>query len=185
MCGDSTRIARIWHPKNSRHGKEIKMKKSVITVTFVAVMAFVCLRPDVVQGQGSSSTTTAITIAPDAVKWNPLVPGIQISTLAGDSSKPGLYTVRLKFADGARVAPHWHPEDESVTVLQGTLLAGMGEKYDTASMHEFPTGSFLLMPKEMRHFAAARGETIVQLHGNGPFVINYVNPADDPSKSNK
>ncbi len=147
------------------------MKKSVITVTFVAAMAFVCLRPDVVQGQGSSSTTTAITIAPDAVKWNPLVPGIQISTLAGDSSKPGL--------------PHWHPEDESVTVLQGTLLAGMGEKYDTASMHEFPTGSFLLMPKEMRHFAAARGETIVQLHGNGPFVINYVNPADDPSKSNK
>ncbi len=161
------------------------MKKPVITFAFVALLAFGCLCPDVVQAQGSTSGAAAVTITPDAVKWNPLLPGIQISALAGDSSKPGPYTVRLKFADGARVAPHWHPEDESVTVIQGTFLAGMGEKYDAASLHEFPTGSFILMPKQMRHFAAARGETIVQLHGNGPFVINYVNPADDPSKSNK
>jgi anti-sigma factor ChrR (cupin superfamily) len=161
------------------------MKKPVITFAFVALLAFGCLCPDVVQAQGSTSGAAAVTITPDAVKWNPLLPGIQISALAGDSSKPGPFTVRLKFADGARVAPHWHPEDESVTVIQGTFLAGMGEKYDAASLHEFPTGSFILMPKQMRHFAAARGETIVQLHGNGPFVINYVNPADDPSKSNK
>ena len=161
------------------------MKKPVITLAFVALLAFGCLCPDVVQAQGSTSGAAAVTITPDAVKWNPLLPGIQISALAGDSSKPGPYTVRLKFADGARVAPHWRPEDESVTVIQGTFLAGMGEKYDAASLHEFPTGSFILMPKQMRHFAAARGETIVQLHGNGPFVINYVNPADDPSKSNK
>jgi anti-sigma factor ChrR (cupin superfamily) len=161
------------------------MKKSVIMVSFVAVMTFVYFRPGAVQAQGSSSAGTAVTITPDAVKWNPLIPGIQISALAGDSSKPGPYTVRLKFADGVRVAPHWHPEDENVTVLQGTFLAGMGEKYDAGSLHEFPTGSFIVMPKEMRHFAAARGETVVELHGNGPFVINYVNPADDPSKSNK
>ena len=76
-------------------------------------------------------------------------------------------------------------QEFSLPALISAFMVGMGEKYDTASMHEFPTGSFLLMPKEMRHYAAARGETIVQLHGNGPFVINYVNPADDPSKSNK
>ena len=161
------------------------MKKPVIAFAFVALLAFICLCPDVVQAQGSTSAAAAVTITPDAVKWNPLMPGIQISALAGDSSRPGPFTVRLKFSDGARVAAHWHPEDENVTVLQGTFLAGMGEKYDAAALHEFPTGSFILMPKEMRHFATARGETIVQLHGNGPFVINYVNPADDPSKSNK
>jgi len=161
------------------------VKKPVITLAFVALLVFVCLHPDVVQAQGGSSAPAAVTTTPDAVKWTPLAPGIQISALAGDSSKSGPYTLRLKFSDAARVAPHWHPEDESVTVLQGTFLAGMGEKYDAASLHEFPTGSFILMPKEMRHFAAARGETIVQLHGNGPFVINYVNPADDPSKSKK
>jgi anti-sigma factor ChrR (cupin superfamily) len=161
------------------------MKKSVTAVAFVTLLALICLRPDMVHAQANSSANTTVTTTPDALKWTPLAPGIQISALAGDSSKPGPYTIRLKFSDATHVAAHWHPEDENVTVLQGTFLAGMGEKYDTASLHEFPTGSFILMPKEMRHFAAARGETIVQLHGNGPFVINYVNPADDPSKSNK
>lgn len=161
------------------------MKKAVIMVAFVAVMTFAYFRPNAVQAQASSSDATPVIVTPDAVKWNPLAPGMQISVLTGDPSKPGPYTLRLKFSDAARVAPHWHPEDENVTVVQGTFLAGMGEKYDAAALHEFPTGSFILMPKQMRHFAAARGETIVQLHGDGPFVINYVNPADDPSKSNK
>ena len=85
------------------------MKKVGITFALVALLAFVCLRPDVVEAQGSSAAPAAVTVTPDAVKWNPLVPGVQISALAGDSSKPGPYTVRLKFSDGARVAAHWHP----------------------------------------------------------------------------
>jgi hypothetical protein len=27
-----------------------------------------------------------------------------------------------------------------------------------------------------------RTGTVVQIHGNGPFAITYVNPANDPSK---
>lgn len=38
------------------------------------------------------------------------------------------------------------------------------------------------MPKEMHHFAVTKGATILQVHGIGPFEINYVNPADDPRK---
>jgi hypothetical protein len=44
-----------------------------------------------------------------------------------------------------------------------------------------PAGSYSMMPKEMRHFVWAEGETIVQLHGIGPFKTIWVNPADDPS----
>ena len=33
------------------------------------------------------------------------------------------------------------------------------------------------------HFAAARGHTVVEVSGTGPFVVNYVNPADDPRKA--
>jgi len=118
---------------------------------------------------------------PDSLKWVPSG-GVQLAVLSGNPDKPGLFTIRLKVPDGYRVLAHWHPQDESITVIQGTFLMGMGEKFDPAALQQLPTGSFAFMPKEMRHFASCLGETIVQLHGMGPFVSNYVNPADDPDK---
>ena len=127
-----------------------------------------------------------VIVTPDALHWkpNPNLPrGAQIAVLSGDPTKPGrLYAVRVKVPDGYKVPPHWHPTDENVTVIQGTLLIGVGEKHDPSKMKEVPAGAFLHMPKEMRHFAMAKGETVVQLHGIGPFEINYVNAADDPRK---
>ncbi len=35
-------------------------------------------------------------------------------------------------------------------------------------------------PAGTKHFAWAEGETILQLHGQGPWTITYVNAADDP-----
>ncbi len=137
------------------------------------------------QQSGTSAASSPILTTPDAIKWSALVPGVQMAVLSGDPSKTEPYTLRLKMSDGARVAPHWHPEDENVTVLQGTFLAGMGDKFDASGLHEFPVGSYVLMPKQMHHFATARGENILQLHGTGPFVINYVNPADDPANATK
>jgi hypothetical protein len=32
----------------------------------------------------------------------------------------------------------------------------------------------------MAHFGWSTGETVIQIHSEGPFQIKYVNPADDP-----
>jgi hypothetical protein len=45
-----------------------------------------------------------------------------------------------------------------------------------------PAGSFMHMPKEMPHYALMKGETVLQVHGIGPFDITYINPSDDPRK---
>jgi anti-sigma factor ChrR (cupin superfamily) len=127
-----------------------------------------------------------VLLTPGDMKWGPAPPvlpaGAQIAVLDGDPSKPGFFSVRLKFPDGYKIPAHWHPTDENITVIQGTFRAGMGDAMSEAGLHEFPVGSFVKMPKQMRHFAAAKGEVIVQIYGPGPFVITYVNPADDPSK---
>jgi hypothetical protein len=125
--------------------------------------------------------------APDELKWGPappsLPPGAQLAVLSGDPSKAGgQYTMRAKFPDGYKVPPHWHPTDENVTVIQGTFNLGMGDKLDQSETKALPAGGFAMMPKHMHHFAWATGETIVQIHGTGPFAITYVNPADDPRK---
>jgi quercetin dioxygenase-like cupin family protein len=121
---------------------------------------------------------------PDAVKWGPAPatapPGAQMAVLVGDPGKEGPYVYWVKMPDGYTVPPHWHISDENVTVLKGTLRVGMGEKFDESRMEELPAGSFWYTPKGHRHFARAKGETIIQIHGLGPYGIHYVNPADDP-----
>ncbi len=123
----------------------------------------------------------------EELKWGPappgLPPGAAMSVVSGDPSKAGgSFTIRAKFPDGYKVPPHWHPTDENVTVIQGTLNIGIGDKFDESAAKQLPAGSYALMPKNMRHFAFASGETIVQIHGTGPFAITYVNPADDPRR---
>jgi len=128
-----------------------------------------------------------VMVRPDAVKWGPAPPGLptggQIAVLVGDPGKAGApYVLRAKLPDGYKIPPHWHPTDENVTVLKGALQVGKGEKFDLSTMETLPPGSFARMPKMMRHFAMAKGETILQVHGIGPFDIIYVNPTDDPRK---
>jgi len=128
-------------------------------------------------------------VMPNDLKWGPAPPafpvGAQMAVLSGDPSKPGVFTVRAKFPDGYKIMPHWHPTDENVTVLEGTFVMGVGEKFDQAAAHEMPPGAFARMPKGTRHYAWAKGETVIQVHAEGPFVINYVNPNDDPRKQAK
>jgi quercetin dioxygenase-like cupin family protein len=128
-----------------------------------------------------------VVVKPGDLKWGPAPPalpsGAQVAVLVGDPGKTGsMFAIRVKLPDGYVVPPHWHPSDENVTVLKGTLLIGKGTKFDPGHADELPAGSYMRMPKEMRHFAKAKGETILQVHGVGPFEFVYVNPEDDPRK---
>ena len=154
------------------------MKQIVATVGIVALLG-----TWVVIGQDNKEHAL---IQPPEVKWGAapasVPPGAQGAVLQGDPAKPGPFTMRLKLPDGYRIPPHYHPAIEHITVLQGTFVLGMGEQVDAAKEKPLVAGSFAFMPAGMRHFARAQGETIVQLHGTGPWGITYVNPADDPRK---
>ena len=98
------------------------------------------------------------------VQWGPAPPlipsGAQAAVLAGDPLKPGSpYTLRLRMPAGYRVAPHFHPSDENVTVLSGALGVGMGEQFDKAKGQVLGTGGFVSVPHGMHHYAwaASRG----------------------------
>jgi ketosteroid isomerase-like protein/quercetin dioxygenase-like cupin family protein len=129
----------------------------------------------------------AAVVTPAAtIKWGDVPPflakGAKLAVLVGDPSKPEPFTVRLQMPDGYKIAPHTHPTDEHVTVISGTFRAAMGTKWDDKALGDFAPGSYANMAATMPHYAVAKGVTVVQVHGVGPFVVNYVNPADDPSK---
>jgi quercetin dioxygenase-like cupin family protein len=91
-----------------------------------------------------------------------------------------MFTVRLDFPSGLRLAPHFHPTDEVVTVITGTFLVGMGDTVVQSKMMALPTGAFIVAPANGHHYALARGHTIVQVTAMGPFALTYVNPNDMP-----
>jgi ChrR-like protein with cupin domain len=111
-----------------------------------------------------------------------VAPGAQLAVLEGNpSATSGDYTIRLKIPAGYRIAPHWHPQRENVTVISGTFKVGMGDRFDENTMGTFPPGSFAYLDPDMHHYAMATGDVVVQVHGTAPLQFNYVNPADDPS----
>jgi len=100
--------------------------------------------------------------------------------LEGDPTKAGEFVIRVTMPDGFLILPHTHPKDERVTVLTGTLYLGMGDTFDGKVAKAMPAGSYGRTRAGMKHFGFVKGETVIQLHGAGPWGVVYVNPTDDP-----
>jgi quercetin dioxygenase-like cupin family protein len=152
-----------------------------------SVLAFGAASLVMVAAVGAQSSAPAhIMLGAPEIKWGPAPPVFEkeasMAVLSGDPGKAGPFVVRLKFPAGYKVAPHWHPTDEHVTVVSGSLGLGMGDKLDPAALRVLGPGGYAVLPAEMHHYAMAKTAAVVQVHANGPFALTYVNPADDPSK---
>jgi quercetin dioxygenase-like cupin family protein len=130
-----------------------------------------------------------IAVQPSALKWGPappgLPPGARIAVVSGNPGGDGPYVVRAKLPTGYKIPPHSHPTDENVTILSGTFHIAMGDTFDTKKGETVKAGGFFSAQKGMHHYGWATSPTEIQIHGMGPFTINYVNPADDPRNSTK
>lgn len=120
----------------------------------------------------------------DNFKWMEapaaLPPGAKIAVLEGNPMAKGPFTMRVMLPANYRIPPHWHRSDEHVTVISGVFHIGMGSQFDETQGQELTAGSFAMMRPHVNHFAWTTEPTVIQLHGMGPWGINYVNPADDP-----
>src|ERR1700730_4584738 len=151
-----------------------------------AVVALLCWAGLVFTSGAQTGASAKHAFTPDAIPYGPapaFVPaGAQLAVLEGNpGASSGDYTVRLKMPDGYRIAPHWHPQRENVTIVSGTFKVGMGDRFEESKMATFPAGSFAYLDPDMHHYAMASGEVVVQVHGTSPLLFNYVNPSDNPS----
>lgn len=168
------------------------MKQSrQVSVSALAVVALVLAAAlgaaeDPKKAEAPPAAASHVMVTAADVQWADgpasLPAGAKAAVIEGDPKSPGLFTMRLKLPADYKVPPHWHPADEHVTVISGTFNMGLGDKLDVTKGKALPMGSFVVMPAKTNHFAFTREETVIQLHGMGPWGITYVNPADDPRK---
>ena len=101
--------------------------------------------------------------------------GRERAQLFGDSGQGSTWIDRVKIPRGVRILAHSHPQDELVTVIEGTWYLGEGAKFDSANLKAYPAGSFIVIPAGVPHFVAAKeGIVVVQLNGIGRFQTNYL-----------
>jgi quercetin dioxygenase-like cupin family protein len=155
------------------------------TLTMLLVMAFSSTRLSAEETQPSEMRF----YPPTSIEWKPgpaaIPPGAKMAVLEGDPTKEGPFVVRFQFPDGYHIPPHTHPKTERATVISGTLVLAMGENLDRSAAKTLTPGTYGFWPAGMKHTAWSQSETVIQLHGIGPWQINYVNPADDPRNAKK
>ena len=149
--------------------------KQTLAVVFALIVCLPTLHAD---------PTKREIITPNDIKWidgpASLPKGAQVAILEGDPTKEGVFVIRIKMPDGFRIMPHTHPKDERVTVISGTLFLGMGGTFDEKAGKAMPAGSYGRTEAGMKHFGWVKGETVLQLQGDGPWAVNYVNLVEDP-----
>jgi len=164
------------------------MKTLATTIAFALLAASPALAADAADAakKGGPPKGEAVSLNAAEIKWGPAPPdipkGAEMAVLHGDPSKKAPFTLRLKMPAGFKIPPHWHTNDERLTILGGTLILHMGDTMD-APAHSLDAGGFHFLPAKMHHAAETKGETVVQVDGVGPFDIHYLNPADNPNKA--
>ncbi|XYD09949.1 cupin domain-containing protein [Methylobacterium sp. NMS12] len=110
--------------------------------------------------------------------------GTQISRVAGDPSKPGPFVLRVKVPANTVIAPHTHAKPETLTILSGSIYHEHGRTLDRTKGSALKAAGFVYLPEDMPHSLWTTDEPVeLQVNGSGPFGLNYINPADDPSRS--
>ncbi|MEX2220764.1 MAG: cupin domain-containing protein [Candidatus Rokuibacteriota bacterium] len=124
-------------------------------------------------------------VAPADLKWADvpsLPPGAKVAVIEGPMNEPKPFTMRLRLPADYRIPAHYHSGIEHVTVISGTFYMGIGDKLDPKATRGLGPGSVAIMQPGTRHFAWTKDETVVQVHGVGPWTVTYVNAAEDPRK---
>ena len=159
------------------------MRTTLYAVVIGAVILSVAARGEP-PAQNHTQSSGIELFPSDSIKWKdgpPSLPkGAMIAVLEGNPAKEGPFVFRVKIRDGYRVPPHTYPKTERVTVISGTFNIGMGDKFDADATKAMPAGTYGYWEAGMKHFVWAKGETVLQFHGTGPWSIEYLNPDDDP-----
>ncbi|HEX6319934.1 MAG TPA: cupin domain-containing protein [Burkholderiales bacterium] len=155
------------------------MRTESLLVAVAAALALPAAAQSTYSGQGPAM------LLPEQLTWAdaPSVGrGAKIAVIEGPLNKAVPFTMRLKLPAGTRIAPHTHPAYERVTVLSGILYFSQGDAFDGTKTVALTPGSVAIMPPGAPMFGYTKEETVIQLHGVGPWGLRYLDPADDPRK---
>lgn len=155
----------------------MKLQTAMMTAAALATMTSAAVQAEPYDGKGD------LIRGPDALEWSnvaSMAPPAQIAVIEGDLSKEEPFIFRLRLPEGYRIEPHAHPAYERVTVISGELHFAHGKEFDRDGTTALPVGGIAIMPPGAPMYGYTETDTVIQVHGEGPWGIEYLDPEDDP-----
>ena len=101
----------------------------------------------------------------------------RFETVSGDPTKADApFVIRIHAEAGYIIMPHRHPVDENIVVVKGSWALGMGDRFNRDGLEPMEVGDYGFVSKKMAHFALSKTYTIIQVHGIGPFMTQWIVP---------
>jgi hypothetical protein len=151
-------------------GQEAVMARRISTLLILVVLTVASVRS---QQPGLAQQPAQPHVVP--LKTFPL--DQRFETVSGNPAKSGApFVIRIHAEAGYIIMPHTHPIDENIVVVKGSWAVGMGDRFNRQALEPMEVGTYGLVAKTMAHFALSKTDTIVQVHGIGPFTTHWVVP---------
>lgn len=124
-----------------------------------------------------TSPAPSLRIHPHTITWTPappsMPPGTRIAILEGDPKKDAIFTMRLLITEDGVLLPHTHPNDERVTVLNGSVKVGQGSTIDCDHAEQMSAGAYYVNPAGTLHYVCLQKDTQLQITTLGPWGVDY------------
>jgi quercetin dioxygenase-like cupin family protein len=141
------------------------LSRSLLTAAAFAALCATALAapsPTVVNSQATSWQTSPLK-------------GTQMAPITGNPSTPSAYyAYLLKVPAGVRIPAHFHAMRETVTVISGVMMFGIGDTVNVAKMLTFGPGNIVSVPAGLHHYAMAKTDAIIEVSGIGPDTTTFV-----------
>ena len=108
---------------------------------------------------------------------------VSTANLYGETSKPGIYYVLIKWYPGFMSAPHWYETDRLCVVVSGTWWVTSGETFDPDSTVPAPAGTFVRRVAKTPHYDGVKSDgkepATIAICGMVPITAHWLE-ADKP-----
>jgi hypothetical protein len=133
-----------------------------------------------------AKTEGQLLVRAKSIQWSPapatLPAGAKIALLQGNPKEAGRYVIRVQLPANYKIPFHWVSNDMDVTVVSGALYIATTQSFDKRKAFAIKPGDFYHLPARASQLVFTKNETVLEIHGDGPYTLAYTNPADDPLK---
>ncbi len=109
----------------------------------------------------------------NTIQWQVNADGTKDALLEGRRDVPGETFTYAFFIPAGYHEHHWHSSDARVVVVQGALKVSFGETLDLEHLKTYPTGTYLLVPANVKHTMAAEEDTVIIGTAVGPWSTHH------------